>query len=63
MQKIRLFPKVIGFFINPNHNKIEKKIVNKCFEIEKKYQRGGENWLSSVYNTSGKIDLYNQKEF
>ena len=63
MQKIRLFPKVIGFFINPNHNKVEKNIVNKCFELEKKYEKGGGNWLSNVYNTSGVIDLYNQKEF
>ena len=63
MQKIKFFPKVIGFFINPNHNKIQNTITKKCLDIEKEYSKGGDNWLTNVYNTSGKINLYKQKEF
>lgn len=63
MQKLRLFPKVIGIFLNSKHNIFEKNIVNKCFDIEKKHKKGGDNWLSNVYNTDGTLNLYKQKEF
>ena len=63
MQYIRLFPKIIGFIKNENHNLIKDKLINKCFSIKEKISKGGNNWLSDVYNVSGKINLYNIKEF
>jgi len=63
MQYIKLFPKIIGLFKNENHSLIKDKIIDKCFSIKEKISSGGNNWLSDVYNVSGKINLYNIKEF
>ena len=62
MQSVKLFPKVIGIFTNPNIS-YHKKIVEKCYSIKKKILSGGENWSSKVYNTSGKVNLYTNKDF
>tara|TARA_R100001463_G_scaffold1978_1_gene8432 strand:- start:436 stop:1002 length:567 start_codon:yes stop_codon:yes gene_type:complete len=62
MQSVKLFPKIIGVF--KNHNIFyHKKIIKKCYEIKKNTSSGGENWLSKVYNVSGKINLYEDKDF
>jgi hypothetical protein len=62
MQSVKLFPKVIGIFTNLNIS-YHKKIIEKCYSIKKKISSGGENWLSKVYNVSGKINLYEDKDF
>ena len=62
MQSVKLFPKVIGILTNPNIS-YHKKIIEKCYSIKKKVSSGGENWLSKVYNVSGKINLYEDKDF
>ena len=62
MQSVKLFPKVIGIFTNPNIS-YHKKIVEKCYSVKKKILSGGENWSSKVYNTSGKVNLYTNKDF
>ena len=62
MLSVKLFPKIIGIFKNTKtsfHNKITKK----CYVIKKNVSSGGENWLSKVYNVSGKINLYEDKDF
>ena len=62
MQTVKLFPKVIGYFKNPDLSE-HNNIVKKCYNIKNKISSGGENWLSGVYNTCGKINLYHEKEF
>ena len=62
MQTVKLFPKVIGVFKNPNMS-FHQKIVKKCYTIKDKIHSGGENWLSKVYNVSGKLNLYKEKDF
>ena len=62
MQSLKLFPKVIGVFTNPDIS-YHKKIVEKCYHIKKNVSNGGENWLSKVYNVSGKLNLYKEKDF
>mgnify|MGYP003141697815 FL=1 len=62
MQSLKLFPKIIGVFKNPNTS-YHKKIVKKCYTIKDKISNGGENWLSKVYNVSGKLNLYKEKDF
>jgi len=62
MESVRLFPKVIGIFTNPDIS-YHKKIVEKCYRIKKKVSSGGKNWRSNIYNTSGKVNLYTDNDF
>ena len=62
MQSVKLFPKVIGIFTNPDIS-YHKKIVEKCYRIKKKVSSGGKNWRSNIYNTSGKVNLYTDNDF
>ena len=62
MESVKLFPKIIGIFKNPNMSS-HQKIVKKCYSIKKKIPSGGDNWLSKVYNVNGKLNLYKEKDF
>ena len=62
MQTVKLFPKIIGVFKNPNMSS-HQKIIKKCYSIKKTIPPGGKNWLSKVYNVSGKLNLYTEKDF
>ena len=62
MQTVKLFPKIIGIFKNTETSSYNK-IVKKCYSIKKNISSGGENWLSKVYNVSGQINLYKDKDF
>tara|TARA_R100000541_G_C1854354_1_gene78171 strand:- start:30 stop:602 length:573 start_codon:yes stop_codon:yes gene_type:complete len=62
MQIVKLFPKIIGVFKNPDTS-YHQKIVKKCYTIKDKTYSGGKNWLSKVYNVSGKLNLYKEKDF
>lgn len=47
------FPYNIGVVFNPNHKDYSDKCVKRCEEIKKSFnKRGGEDWVSTVYNTS-----------
>ena len=47
------FPYNIGVVSNPNHKDYSDKCVKRCEEIKKSFtKRGGEHWVSTVYNTS-----------
>ena len=62
MESVKLFPKIIGIFKNPNMSS-HQKIVKKCYSIKTKIPSGGDNWLSKVYNVNGKLNLYKEKDF
>ena len=59
------FPTIIGYKINPDHNLIEQKLTDHCYNIQKTTESGGKNWMSSsTYNTSsGQHDCFNDIEF
>lgn len=59
------FPYNIGVFYNKDHSKIEEGLVKRCIDIKNKYpDRGGDSWLSNVYNTStNSYNLIEDKEF
>lgn len=60
----RFFPTLIGFYDNPNHKVLEKNAINRCFELEKITQKGGDNWLSkSTYNTIGTYNIWEDEKF
>jgi len=63
MIKIKLFPKIIGFFENKDYKKTQKNLVNICYDINKVTNSGGNNWISKTYNTSGTKNLYNITDF
>jgi uncharacterized protein (TIGR02466 family) len=59
------FPTIIGSLLNPQHDKIQDKLIKHCLEIKKNIKTGGNGWLSKkTYNTSdGKYDLTTDPEF
>jgi uncharacterized protein (TIGR02466 family) len=55
-------PVLVEFF--KDHNKYEKSLTNKCYELEKKTPKGGDGWLSkNTYNTMDSFDLTKDKDF
>ena len=57
-------PKIIGLIDNPNHFKIEKKLIKHCLNLSKKINKGGENWVSkNTYNTLETFNLHTDKKF
>tara|TARA_R100001591_G_scaffold95453_2_gene101262 strand:- start:2174 stop:2767 length:594 start_codon:yes stop_codon:yes gene_type:complete len=60
----RFFPTLIGFYDNPHHDLIEKKVVNRCYELENATKKGGENWLAkTTYNTIGTYNIWTDNKF
>ena len=58
MQFDHWFPTVIGIKKNPEHKKIETKLVKFCLDKKKKIKSGGSHWLSrETYNTSTTYNL------
>lgn len=57
-------PKVIGYFENPNHKKIEKELTKVCLSVHKNTKSGGKNWVSSkTFNTLQTHNLHTDKRF
>jgi hypothetical protein len=57
-------PTFIGFINNPDHSKIEKKLVKHCLQLQNKIQSGGSNWISNqTYNTSNTYNILKDKNF
>jgi uncharacterized protein (TIGR02466 family) len=64
MKLDHLFPNIVGYVDNENHNNIENKLYKKCLKIQKNTVLGGEEWISSsVYNTFGKYNIIKDKDF
>jgi len=59
------WPVQIGYYDNPDHNNIEKNLVNYCLKLKKKYNKGGNFWVSTdTYNTSDNVyDLTKDEKF
>ena len=58
------FASFIGYAINPLHNKIEKKLIKKCFSVKEKTKKGGDAWVSkNTYNTLSTYNLCKDKDF
>jgi len=60
----KFFPTIIGTATNENHNSIGKKLIDKCYSLQKKIKSGGENWMSNnTYNTSYTYNIWNDEDF
>lgn len=59
------FPTIVGSSKNPNHDNIEKRLIDHCLTIKNKVSPGGMGWLSNkTYNTSdGKYEIVSDIEF
>jgi len=57
------WPTEIGFYDNPNHNKLN--LVDYCYKVKSKTKSGGQSWISNdTYNTSNnKFHLHKDKKF
>ena len=60
MISLKLFPKILGVFVNQDNKIIKNNLINKCysFDISK-----NENWISKVNNSNGLLNLYDIKDF
>jgi uncharacterized protein (TIGR02466 family) len=57
-------PKIIGYVDNPDHKKIDKKLIKVCNTLQNKIEKGGKEWVSNkTYNTLGKHNLHEDKNF
>ena len=61
----KLFPQIVGVYTNDQHSfPMEKTWVDKCYDLKKTIEPGGETWISqTVYNTEGKYNLNNELLF
>jgi len=60
----KFFPTIIGTATNENHSNIDKKLIDKCYSLQKEIKSGGENWMSkNTYNTSYTYNIWNDKDF
>lgn len=55
-----LFPTIIGFSDNKNHN---TSLLKHLYKIQKQTEQGGKNWGSTVYNTAGTYNLHKDLKF
>ena len=60
MISLKLFPKILGVFVNQDNKIIKNNLINKCysFDISK-----NENWISKINNSNGLLNLYDIKDF
>jgi uncharacterized protein (TIGR02466 family) len=58
------YPTLIGICDNPEHNIIEKDLVEECLFLSEKYKKGGEDWVSNkTYNTLNTYNILQNKKF
>ena len=51
-------PKIIGYVDNPEHKKIQNKLIKECIKVSKKIRSGGKAWISKkTYNTLNTYDI------
>jgi len=63
MKTFTLFPTVISKSKNPNHNQIEKELIDECIRIKNTTSKGGNNWNCDVFNTCGTHNLIENEKF
>jgi uncharacterized protein (TIGR02466 family) len=57
-------PKIIGYVDNPNHKKIDIKLIKVCNNLQKKIKKGGDHWISNkTYNTLDNYNIHKDKNF
>ena len=57
-------PKIIGYVDNPNHKKIDTKLIKVCNNLQKKIKKGGDYWISNkIYNTLNNYNIHKDKNF
>ena len=54
MITLRLFPKILGIFINKNSEKYKDKLTKKCYLYKSKSIDEKKEWVSKVYNSNSK---------
>ena len=60
----KFFPTIIATATNENHSNIDKKLIDKCYSLQKEIKSGGENWMSkNTYNTSYTYNIWNDEDF
>ena len=52
----KFFPTIIGTATNENHSNIDKKLIDKCYSLQKEIKSGGENWIL-ILITSGMMRI------
>ena len=58
------YPNFIGNCDYPEHNLIEKDLVEECLFLSKQVKKGGEDWISNkTYNTLNTHNILNNKKF
>jgi hypothetical protein len=58
------FPSLVGVAKNLHNPSLEKKLINKCFEIKEKTKKGGDSWIaSSTYNTLHTHNIFKDDDF
>tara|TARA_R110000868_G_scaffold173966_2_gene410406 strand:+ start:45 stop:626 length:582 start_codon:yes stop_codon:yes gene_type:complete len=58
MSKIEIwFPTCIYIEDNLLSNDEKENLINKCYEIKKNTNKGGNHWISNVYNTQGTYNI------
>jgi uncharacterized protein (TIGR02466 family) len=57
-------PKIIGYVDNPNHKKIDTKLIKVCNNLQKKIKKGGDYWISNkIYNTLNNYNIHKDNNF
>jgi len=64
MIALKLFPKILGVFINENSENYKDKLTKKCYYYKRKNIKKCDDWVSKVYNSNSKeFSLYEDDEF
>lgn len=63
MITLRLFPKILGVFLNENNKVYKNKLTKKCYSYKKNGTKKSQNWISKVYNSNAELNLYNDTDF
>jgi hypothetical protein len=58
------YPTFIAYCDYPNHDHIEKTLVEECLILSEKVKKGGEDWISNkTYNTLNTHNILKNKKF
>ncbi len=64
MLTIKLFPKILGLFLNKNHNEYKNELVSQCYDYKNNNKLEKNDFLSNSYNSNqNNLNLYDNKNF
>ena len=64
MITLKLFPKIVGVFLNENNSSFKNSLAKKCYDYQKQNIQGSKTWVSKVCNSnSSNLNLYDDKSF